>query len=105
MGAPHCWKATGPGIEQFDMTKLTASSEVFELKVLVEADDWHDVAALIASVDRALDPHQRTGRGDRRWSVIANRLPAPRARELLGFVGRHDRLARASLEHPASDTG
>ena len=81
---------------------MTAQSEVFELKVLVEADDWHDVAALMASIDRALDPHQRASDGDRRWSVIANRLPAQRARELLGVVGRHDQLTRPDSEHPAS---
>jgi hypothetical protein len=68
---------------------VTPSSEVFELKVLVEADDWHDVATLMASVDRALDPHRRASAGERRWSVVAQRLPARRARELLGFIGRH----------------
>lgn len=65
---------------------VTTSPELFELKVLVEALDWHDVAALMASVDRALDPHQRAMSGARRWSVVANRLPAERAGELLNLV-------------------
>jgi hypothetical protein len=68
--------------------ELTASPELFELKVLVEAHDWHDVAALMASVDRALDPHHCAMSGDRRWSVVANRLPADHAHELLEFLGR-----------------
>jgi hypothetical protein len=66
--------------------ELTTSPELFELKVLVEAYDWHDVAALMASVDRALDPHQAAVSGQRRWSVVANRLPADRAHELLEFL-------------------
>lgn len=65
---------------------MTASPELFELKVLVEAHGWHDVAALMASVDRALDPHQSAVSGDRRWSVVANRIPAERADELLEFI-------------------
>ena len=69
---------------------LTTSPELFELKVLVEAHGWHDMAALMASVDRALDPHQTTMPGDRRWSVVANRLPAERAEELLDFVDQID---------------
>jgi hypothetical protein len=69
---------------------LTASLELFELKVLVEAHDWHDVATLMASVDRALDPHQTAVSGNRRWSVVASRLPADRADELLEFVGGHE---------------
>jgi hypothetical protein len=68
--------------------ELTTSPELFELKVLVEAHDWRDVAALMASVDRALDPHHTAVSGDRRWSVVANRLPADQAHELLQFVGR-----------------
>jgi hypothetical protein len=70
--------------------ELTSSPELFELKVLVEADDWHDVAALMASVDRALDPHQEAVSGQRRWSVVANRLPADRAHELLEFVDQQE---------------
>jgi hypothetical protein len=68
--------------------KLTTSPELFELKVLVEAHDWHDVATLMASVDRALDPHQAAVSGQRRWSVVANRLPAEHAQELLEFLDR-----------------
>ena len=67
---------------------MTTSPELFELKVLVEAYDWHDVAALMASVDRALDPHQAAASGQRRWSVVANRLPAEHAQELLEFLDR-----------------
>jgi hypothetical protein len=70
--------------------ELTTSPELFELKVLVEAHDWHDVATLMASVDRALDPHQTAVSGQRRWSVVANRLPADRAHELLEFVDQHE---------------
>jgi hypothetical protein len=68
--------------------ELTTSPELFELKVLVEAHDWHDVATLMTSVDRALDPHQAAVSGQRRWSVVANRLPADRAHELLDFVSQ-----------------
>lgn len=67
---------------------MTSPPELFELKVLVEAYDWRDVAALMASVDRALDPHHIAVSGDRRWSVVANRVPADRANELLDFLGR-----------------
>jgi hypothetical protein len=70
--------------------ELTTSPELFELKVLVEAYDWHDVATLMASVDRALDPHQAAVSGERRWSVVANRLPADRAHELLEFVDQQE---------------
>lgn len=68
----------------------TPSRHLFELKVLVEADDWHDVAALMASVDRALDPHRQARGGQRRWSVIAGVVPADCASELLWFVEAHD---------------
>lgn len=69
---------------------MTTSSELFELKVLVEAHGWHDVATLMASVDRALDPHAAAIPGERRWSVVANRLPAERADELLDLVDQLD---------------
>ena len=69
---------------------MTTSPELFELKVLVEADGWHDVAALMASVDRALDPHHDTMPGDRRWSVVAERLPLDRAGELLDLLDHVD---------------
>lgn len=90
---------------------MTTSPELFELKVLVEAHGWHDVAALMASVDRALDPHQAAIPGDRRWSVVANRLPAERADELLDFVdqldthehgtGRRDEVSQARARRSA----
>lgn len=63
-------------------------SDVFELKVLVEASDWRDVAALMSSVDRALDPHEHGAMPGRRWSVVASRLADEPARELLAFVGQ-----------------
>jgi hypothetical protein len=69
---------------------LTTSPELYELKVLVEAHGWHDVATLMSSVDRALDPHQAAIPGDRRWSVVANRIPAERADELLDLVDQLD---------------
>ena len=83
---------------------MTTSPELFELKVLVEAHDWHDVATLMASVDRALDPHQAAVSGQRRWSVVANRLPADRAHELLDFVGQSAAEAAdaRSAEQPQS---
>ncbi len=65
---------------------MIAPSDLYELKVIIEADDWHDVSALMDSVDRALDPHRRRRGASRQWSVIANRLPAGQARELLWFV-------------------
>lgn len=65
---------------------MTASPQLFELKVIVEADGWHDVAALVASVDEALEPHRDGRTGDRRWSVVAAPLPEGRARELRWFV-------------------
>lgn len=83
---------------------MPSSSEIFELKVLVEAEDWHDVASLMASVDRALDPHHRVRSGDRRWSVVAQRLPAWHARELLGFVGRHQRAASIAEDDARAKT-
>ncbi|HEX6255024.1 MAG TPA: hypothetical protein VFZ70_04365 [Euzebyales bacterium] len=61
-------------------------SELFELKVIVEADGWHDVAELMDTVDRALDPHRRARGGTRRWSVVANRLPGATGAELLAVV-------------------
>jgi hypothetical protein len=61
-------------------------SELFELKVIVEADGWHDIAELMESVDRALDPHRRARGGSRRWSVIANRLPGATSADLLSVV-------------------
>lgn len=69
---------------------MSTSPELFELKVLVEADGWHDVATLMASVDRALDPHHTAVSGPRRWSVVANRVPAERAGELLDLVDQLD---------------
>lgn len=78
---------------------LTTSPELFELKVLVEAHGWHDVAALMSSVDRALDPHQAAIPGDRRWSVVANRIPAERADELLDLVDQLD------VQEPAAGHG
>jgi hypothetical protein len=80
---------------------LITPPELFELKVLVEAHDWHDVATLMASVDRALDPHQTAMSGDRRWSVVANRLPAERAHELLEFLGRR---SADRVDEPGSTT-
>jgi hypothetical protein len=77
-------------IAKRERLELTTSPELFELKVLVEAYDWHDVATLMASVDRALDPHQAAVSGERRWSVVANRLPADRAHELLEFVDQQE---------------
>lgn len=65
-------------------------SELFELKVIVEADGWHEVAALMDTVDRALDPHRRVRDGDRRWSVLAARIPEERAQELLRFIDQAD---------------
>ena len=84
---------------------MTTPPELFELKVLVEAHDWHDVAALMASVDRALDPHQTAMSGDRRWSVVANRLPANRAHELLEFLDRWSAASvaeRGVVEHESA---
>lgn len=63
------------------------ASQLFELKVFVEADDWRDVATLVTSVDRALDPHHRRTDGNRRWSVVANRVPGGEADALLSLVG------------------
>ncbi len=62
------------------------SSELFELKVMIEADGWHEVAALMDAVDRALDPHQQVHDGARRWSVMARRVPDVQSRELLRFI-------------------
>jgi hypothetical protein len=84
---------------QHERLALTTSPELFELKVLVEAHGWHDVAALMASVDRALDPHHAAIQGERRWSVVANRLPAERADELLDFVDQLDGDEPATSHH------
>jgi hypothetical protein len=65
------------------------SSELFELKVMVEADDWREVAALMDTVDRALDPHRQVRDGTRRWSVMARRVPGAQSTELLRFIDRY----------------
>lgn len=83
---------------------MTTSPELFELKVLVEAHDWHDVAALMASVDRALDPHQTAVSGQRRWSVVANRLPADRAQELLEFLAELPDVRATERPQPSRRT-
>lgn len=77
---------------------MTTSSELFELKVIVEADGWHDVAAVMASVDEALEPHHDGRPGGRRWSVVAAPLPEGRAQELLWFIDRSD----AGASEPAT---
>lgn len=64
------------------------TSELFELKVMVEADDWQEVAALMDTVDRALDPHRQARDGTRRWSVMARRVPGAQSSELLRFIDR-----------------
>jgi hypothetical protein len=61
-------------------------SELFELKVMIEADGWHEIAALMDSVDRALDPHRQAHEGERRWSVTARRVPDAHSHELLRFL-------------------
>lgn len=83
---------------------MTTSPELFELKVLVEAHDWHDVATLMASVDRALDPHQTAVSGQRRWSVVANRLPADRAQELLEFLAELPDVRASERPQPSRRT-
>lgn len=65
---------------------MTEASELFELKVIVEADGWRDLSGLMAAVDDALEPHRLTSERGRRWSVVAARLPADHARELLWFI-------------------
>jgi hypothetical protein len=60
--------------------------ELFELKVMVEADGWHEVAALMDTVDRALDPHRQAHDDARRWSVMARLVPGEQSRELLRFI-------------------
>jgi hypothetical protein len=79
---------------------VTASPELFELKVIVEADGWRDVAAVMATVDEALEPHRDGRPGGRRWSVVAAPLPAGRARELRWFVEEAD---GRTGEPPATD--
>ncbi|CAN5917447.1 hypothetical protein BH23ACT10_BH23ACT10_28390 [soil metagenome] len=69
-------------------------AELFELKVIVEADGWHDLSDLMATVDDALEPHRATRDDDRRWSVVANRLPAGQAQQLLWFIDQFDRCGR-----------
>ena len=59
---------------------------LFELKVMVEADGWHEVAALMDTVDRALDPHRQAHDSVRRWSVMARLVPGEQSRELLWFI-------------------
>jgi hypothetical protein len=65
-------------------------TELFELKVIVEADGWHDLSGLMTTVDRALDPHRQSCDGGRRWSVVASRLPAGQADDLRRFVDQWD---------------
>lgn len=75
---------------------MTVSSELFELKVIVEADGWHDVAAVMASVEEALEPHRDGRPGGRRWSVVAGPLREDRAQELLWFIDQSDPGASGS---------
>lgn len=75
---------------------MTASCELFELKVIVEAGGWHDIAAVMASVEEALEPHRDSRPGGRRWSVVAAPLHEGRARELLWFIDQPDIEADAS---------
>lgn len=75
-------------------------TELFELKVIVEADGWHDVATLMDSVDRALDPHRHAHATTRRWSVVANRIPTEAGEALLECIADAD--GEASAGHAAS---
>jgi hypothetical protein len=75
------------------------SSELFELKVIVEAEGWHDIAELMDSVDRALDPHRRARGGTRRWSVVASRLPGAAGAQLLAAVDEGDAEADTTDAH------
>lgn len=77
------------------------SSELFELKVMVEAKGWHDVAALMDAVDRALDPHRLAHKGARRWSVMARRVPGEQSRELLRFI---DQLGASAPDDVVPDS-
>lgn len=70
-----------------------STSDLFELRVLVEATDWHDVATLMSDVERAIDPHHVRAGEDRRWSVVANRLSAQQAAELRTFLDERARAA------------
>lgn len=74
-----------------------STADLFELKVIVEADGWRDVAALMAAVDRALDPHQAAQSRERRWSVIADRLSDERAGELRALIDELDAGASAGV--------
>lgn len=65
-------------------------TELFELKVFVEADGWSDVATLMERVDEALEPHRQARGGTRRWSVVANRLHGARREELLAVIAGLD---------------
>lgn len=65
-------------------------TELFELKVLVEAEGWDDLSSLMATVDHALEPHRQSRDGGRRWSVVASRLPDGHARDLLWFIDQCD---------------
>jgi hypothetical protein len=61
-------------------------TELFELKVIVEADDWRDVATMMSSVDDALEPHRDDRVSGRRWSVVARLLPDGQAEALRWFL-------------------
>lgn len=65
---------------------MTTRTTLFELRVIVEADGWYDVSALVDTVDRALEPHRTGCEGGRQWSVVASPLPVERADELLWFI-------------------
>lgn len=77
------------------------ASELFELKVIVEAAGWHEIAPLMDIVDRALDPHRQTADGTRRWSVTARRVPGEQSQELLRFIDRCGRTASGDDAVPA----
>lgn len=76
-------------------------TELYELKVLVEADDWRDLSDVMATVDDALEPHRRSARGARRWSVVASRLPAGTTQDLLWFL-KHDEGEHATADVAAT---
>lgn len=69
-------------------------TELFELKVFVEADGWSDVATLMERVDEALEPHRQARDGTRRWSVVADRLHGARREELLAVIAELDARGR-----------
>lgn len=87
-------------IERTDMT--TTQAALFELKVIVEADGWHDVSTLMATVDEALAQHRRSRDSTRRWSVVAAPLPPAQARELLWFITDGDDATDAHADPLAS---